>query len=62
MVYELSTFRETHIEPTSLCMGFEIRTRRDAGEPLDNLLEVLNLVLQIPQPSHVSGHFTSIAR
>lgn len=43
-------------------MGFEMSTRRDAGELSDNLLDVLNIILQIPQSSHVWGHFTSIAR
>lgn len=48
LVHELSTFREIHIKLTALRMGFKISTRRDAGEPSDNLLEVLNIVLQIP--------------
>lgn len=36
MVYELSIFRETHIEPTVLHMNFEISRRGDAGKPSDN--------------------------
>lgn len=59
MVCELSTFRETHIEPTVLHMGFEISTRGDAGEPSNDVLEILNIVLQIPQSSMLRS--TSLA-